>query len=102
MTSHSTTPCLPQWEIETAEHLFDNWFDPIETGLRDRAREFLQAMLEAELDEALGRSRYARRTKPSGDGSEETMGVTGHRHATGRGRCWGHSAGWRSRCRAHG
>jgi transposase-like protein len=81
MTSHSTTPCLPQSEIETAEQLFDNWFDPIETGLRDRAREFLQAMLEAELDEALGRSRYARRTKPSsGDGSEETGGVSGHRH----------------------
>ena len=65
MTSHSTTPCLPQSEIETAEHLFDNWFDPIETGLRDRAREFLQAMFEAELDEALARSRYARRAKPS-------------------------------------
>jgi hypothetical protein len=38
---------------------FDNWFDPVETGLRDRAREFLQAMFEAELDEALARSRYA-------------------------------------------
>ena len=80
MTSHSTTPCLPQSEIETAEHLFDNWFDPIETGLRDRAREFLQAMFEAELDEVLARSRYARRGKPSSDDSEERMGVTGHRH----------------------
>jgi hypothetical protein len=65
MTSHSTTPCLPQSEIETAEHLFDNWFDPIEAVLRDRAREFLQAMFEAELAEALARSRYARRAKPS-------------------------------------
>jgi hypothetical protein len=53
MTSDSTTPCLPQSEVETAEHLFDNWFDPIEAGLRDRAREFLQAMLEAELDGVL-------------------------------------------------
>lgn len=50
-----TTPCLPQLEAETAVHLFDNWFDPIETGLRTRVRDFLQAMLEAELDEALGR-----------------------------------------------
>jgi hypothetical protein len=80
MTSHSTTPCLSQSEIATAEHLFDNWFDPIETGLRDRAREFLQAMFEAELDEALARSRYARRAKPSSDDSKETVGVSGHRH----------------------
>jgi hypothetical protein len=35
MTSHNTTPCLPQSKIETAEHLFDNWFDPVEAGLRD-------------------------------------------------------------------
>ncbi|NOJ44619.1 IS256 family transposase, partial [Bradyrhizobium sp. WSM 1791] len=63
MTSHITTPCLPQSEIETTRQLFDNWFDPIEADLRDRARDFLQAMLEAELDEVLARSRYARRAK---------------------------------------
>jgi transposase-like protein len=80
MTSHSTTPFLPQSETETAGHLFDNWFDPVEFGLRGRAREFLQAMLEAELDEVLARSRYTRRSKPSSEDSEETVGVTGHRH----------------------
>jgi putative transposase len=80
MTSDSTTPCVPQSETETAENLFDNWFDPIEAGLRDRAREFLQAMLEAELDEVLARSRYARHAKPSSDDSEEAAGVIGHRH----------------------
>lgn len=37
MTSHIITPCLSQPEIETDEQLFDNWFDPIEAGLRDRA-----------------------------------------------------------------
>jgi hypothetical protein len=59
---------------------FDNWFDPIEAGLRGRAREFLQVMLEGELDEALARSRYVRRAKdPSGD-PEEPAGVTGQRH----------------------
>src|SRR5437762_8525809 len=79
MTSPSTTPWLPQSEIETAGHLFDNWFDPIEAGLRDRAREFLQAMLEAELDESLARSRYARHAKRSSGESEETAGATGHR-----------------------
>ena len=61
MTSHSTMLEQPQLETEAAAQLFDNWFDPIEAGLRDRAREFLQAMLEGELDEVLDRSRYARR-----------------------------------------
>jgi putative transposase len=80
MTSHSTMPEQPQSKTETAVQLFDNWFDPIEAGLRDRVREFLQAMLEAELDEVLDRSRYARRAKRSTGGSEKPAGVTGHRH----------------------
>src|SRR6266540_279129 len=80
MTSNSTTPCLPQSEIETAGHLFDNWFDPIEAGLRDRAREFLQAMLEGELDMVLARSRYAHHAKPASGDAEDAVGVTGHRH----------------------
>jgi transposase-like protein len=70
----------PQLETEAAAQLFDNWFDPIEAGLRDRAREFLQAMLEGELDEVLDRSRYARRAKRSADASEGMAGVPGHRH----------------------
>src|SRR5437763_13166643 len=65
MTSHSTMPDEPQSETEAAVHLFDNWFDPIEAALRDRAREFLQAMFEGELDEVLDRSRYVRRAKRS-------------------------------------
>jgi putative transposase len=80
MTSHSTMREQPQLETEAAAQLFDNWFDPIEAGLRDRAREFLQAMLEGELDEVLERSRYARRAKRSAEDSEGAAGVTGHRH----------------------
>ena len=79
MTSHSTTTDQPQCQTETASYLFDNWFDPIEANLRDRAREFLQAMLEAELEVALGRSRYARRRMRASGDSEETANVTGHR-----------------------
>src|SRR3989442_12829692 len=60
MTSNSTTPCLPQSETETAVHLFDSWFDPIEAGLRDRVRDFLHAMFEGELDVLLSRPRYGR------------------------------------------
>jgi hypothetical protein len=56
MTSHSTIADEPQSERQAAVHLFDHWFDPIEASLRDCAREFLHAMLEAELDEVLDRS----------------------------------------------
>ena len=40
MTSHSTTPCALLSDIETSGQLFDNRFDPIEAGLRDRVRTF--------------------------------------------------------------
>jgi transposase-like protein len=80
MTSHITTSCLLQSETETAVHLFDNWFDPIEAGLRGRVRGFLQAMLEAELDEVLARSRYARRAKTKTVTEGGKAGVMGHRH----------------------
>jgi transposase-like protein len=80
MTSHITMPCLPQSKTETAAQLFDNWFDPIEAGLRDRVRGFLQAMLEAELDEALARTRYGRHAKPSSGDSNAAAKITGHRH----------------------
>jgi hypothetical protein len=44
---------------EVAIHLFGNWFDPIETGLRDRVREFIHAKIEGELGLALSRPRYS-------------------------------------------
>jgi len=75
---HDALP--PQSEIATTERLFDNWFDPIEAGLGQRTREFLQAMFEAELDEVLARSRYARRARPASGDSEATPAATGHRH----------------------
>ena len=87
---------------ETAVHLFDTWFDPIETGLRDRVREFIHAMIEGELDLALSRPRYARHTKlPSGE-RRAWLVAAGIATATGRDRCWEASAKWRSRCRAPG
>ena len=71
----------------TAE-LFENWFDPIETAVRERVHGFIQAMIEAELDEALSRTRYARHAKVCpGSRSETPDGETtgdaplrGHRH----------------------
>src|SRR6266705_157883 len=80
MTNVTTKPESSQPQNETAVHLFDNWFDPIEAGLRDRVREFIHAMIEGELDIALSRPRYARHAKPSSDEAEVAVGATGHRH----------------------
>jgi transposase-like protein len=38
----------------------DDWFDPLEAGVRTRIRGFIEELLEAELDAALGRDRYER------------------------------------------
>jgi len=40
------------------------WFDPIEAVIRDRVRGFIENLVEAELDCALGRSRYQRAGGP--------------------------------------
>ena len=40
--------------------LFDTWIDPIETGVRERVRDWIEALIQAELDAALGRPRYGR------------------------------------------
>ena len=45
---------------ETAAHLFDNWFDPIESGVRERVRGFIEELIRCELDAALARPRYGR------------------------------------------
>jgi putative transposase len=52
--------------------LFDGtaWFDPIEAGVRDRIRGFIETMLEEELTAALGRGRYRR----------DSEAVGGYRH----------------------
>ena len=79
MTSTTTKPDSSQPQSNTF-HLFDNWFDPIETGVRERVREFIHAMIEGELDMSLSRPRYARRAKPSSDHGEGEVGAIGHRH----------------------
>ncbi len=44
----------------TALFAGEAWFDPIETGIRDRVRGFIQELLEQELTAALGRTRHER------------------------------------------
>jgi putative transposase len=80
MTDTITNSSALQSEAETAGHLLDDWFDPIEAGLRDRVREFIQGMIEAELEVALSRPRYARRPKEACENADGASGITGHRH----------------------
>ena len=80
MTSVTTKLELSQPQTETAVHLFDNWFDPIEAGVRARVRDFIEAMIEAELETAVSRPRYGRRAKESSGDSEGAERTTGHRH----------------------
>src|SRR3954453_19149974 len=71
MANTSTTSPALQPEAETTVDLLDNWFDAIEVGLRERVRDFIQVMIEGELDTALARPRYGRRPKKdvrNGDG----------------------------------
>src|ERR1700674_3148948 len=60
--------------------LGDDWFDPLEAGVRTRIRSFIEELLEAELDVALGRDRYQRpRLAETGAGGGPVVGA-GHRH----------------------
>ena len=42
------------------------WFDPIEAGIRERVRGFIEELIEQELGTVLGRSRYERDAEPKG------------------------------------
>jgi len=79
MTMTTTKPDSLQPASEMAVDLFDNWFDPIETEVRARAREFIEAMIRSELDTVLGRPRYGRSPMA---GNEGGAGIAGHRHGS--------------------
>ena len=79
MTSNTTKPDSLQPAAEMAVDLFDNWFDPIESEVRARARGFIEELIRGELDDALARPRYGRSQRA---GNEGRAGVTGHRHGS--------------------
>jgi transposase-like protein len=79
MTSHTTNLDSVQPVDGSATDLFDNWFDPIETEVRARAREFIEELIRGELDAVLARPRYRRGQKADDEGS---AGVSGHRHGS--------------------
>ena len=66
MKTVSTKPELSHSTTESNSHLFDDWFDPIETGIRDRVRGLIEEMIRGELDTALSRPRYGRRAEHAG------------------------------------
>ena len=65
------------------------WFDPIETGIRDRVRGFIQELLEQELTAALGEAAEGSACAARGMAAEGARGTSGRRASrkvTGTGR----------------
>jgi len=79
MSSHTTNADSVQPVDEAASRLFDNWFDPIESEVRARAREFIEELIRGELDAALARPRYGRGQNVGDEGS---ACISGHRHGS--------------------
>src|SRR3990170_5900478 len=79
MTGVTTKPESSQPLSGTAAQLFDNWFDPIESEVRGRARQFIEELIRGELDAVLARPRYGRGKTA---GSEGSAGAAGHRHGS--------------------
>ena len=80
MTTDTTSPAAGA--VETALCLGEAWFDPLEAGVRTRIRSFIEELLEAELEAALGRKRYERGRTPEKEPSAEAARSpgSGHRH----------------------
>src|SRR5512147_3198407 len=55
---HAMTTDSMRVEDEAKLFLGDAWSDPIEAGIRDRIRGFIEELIEEELAAALGRGRY--------------------------------------------
>ena len=76
MTSVSTKQEVSQPSNAPHAALFADWFDPIESGVRERVREFIAELIGSELDAVLARPRYARQAKCVAGGA------AGHRHGS--------------------
>ena len=79
MTSHTTVQTAEPAESEL--FLGEDWFDPLEAGVRTRIRAFIEELLEAELEAALSRKRYERRCPLREHGAgQDTTPPAGYRH----------------------
>src|SRR6201990_1159152 len=101
MTSNSTKLPVLGSDGEIAVGLLDEWFDPIEAGLRDRVRDFIQTMIESELEAVLSRrAMLAGPRRIPRTMARAASPATGT--VTDRARFWGPLAEWRSQCRGQG
>jgi transposase-like protein len=80
MERTTTKPAVAHSGPEASAQLLEDWFDPIEAGVRERVRHFIEGMIETELEEALSRPRYGRLAKAGSSSSEGLTGLSGHRH----------------------
>jgi putative transposase len=78
MTNVTTTADSFEPATDTAAQLFDNWFDPIETGVRERVRGFIEELIRCELEAALSRPRYGR----AKHADSRPASIVGHRHGS--------------------
>ncbi len=81
MTTATMKSDLLQGPSTASSQLFDDWFDPIETRIRDQVRGLIEEMIRSELDAVLARPRYGRRAKGA-EGEETAAGAAGHRHGS--------------------
>src|SRR3954447_3809253 len=72
MTRDITAPAAGTGETLVFEG--GDWFDPLEEAVRGKARSFIEAILEEELEASLSRKRYERR------GEGQATAAVGHRH----------------------
>ena len=81
MRIHSTKSEALHSTADATQHLFEDWFGPIEKGVRERVRGFIEELIEAELEEALSRPRYSR-AAATGAGNAPCGHRHGHRSRT--------------------
>jgi hypothetical protein len=81
MTSVTTKPELSQPTTDGNSHLFDDRFDPIESGIPGRVRELIEQMIGGELDAVRPAAAMAGGHNMRA-GGEVAAGVAGHRHGS--------------------
>jgi putative transposase len=57
---------MTAWPAAPSPFAGSDWFDPLEDAVRSQVRAFIEALLEEELEAALGRGRYARVASSNG------------------------------------
>jgi len=80
MNTDSKNPSSPQSDVSPTSRLFDDWIDPIESGVRARVRDWIEALVHSELDTALQRPRYGRST--GGETEPAVAPVRGYRNGS--------------------